>query len=409
MSSPIRGTPNNPSPLISKQPESQFMPTPENPENDAQRGKEILNLLSSPNPQESTTQQKTDIEILNKLAKQLEPTFEYLDLLVQNINHYINQKKAQKKPVEELLQGAVKIEKFFKKKLLDASKEITNPLITNLLQLTAHDVNLFANFGIISTIFNNPKTTKKRQVCQSTWNGTSKSQGIQANLREQKKLISSFFERIEKISEGKIGLYQAVSHKDFLKNLGKLFDQVQRDNSRLSKTLLANRLTLNNQAITPAEGNTKNPFDKTFTAEDFPIKFDPLLFNTILRNIINNALANSPPDSKLNLEINIIQETKKNSKPYLHIKLSNPLVDPRSFAEKNILENLKSGNQISTKKDPTETNGTFLKTLKSLMEQNGGVLKISTSTKDQNLENPEIKKLEFNLELKYPLEKSSGI
>jgi hypothetical protein len=385
------------------------------PVKNADRGRKILELLNLPNLEEPTNPNATDIQILDRLTEQLKPTFEYLDLLVQNINHYINTKKARKNPVEELLKGTVQLERFFKKKLLDASKEITNPLITNLLQLTAHDVNLFANFGRISTIFKNDKIADKRQACENTWKGTSTSQSIQTNLIEQKKLISSFFQRIEKISKGKIGLYQAVSHKDFRENLGKLFDQVQRDNSRLSETLLTNRLTLNDQAITPAEGKTKNPFDITFTKKDFPIKVDPLLLNTILRNIINNAIENSPPDSKLNLEINIVKEETGTEKPYLHIKLSNPLADPRGFTEKRILENLNTGKQTSTKQNPTETNGTFLKTLRSLMQQNDGLLQISTTTKDQtNLSLREkssqtLKTLEFNLELKYPLEKTSGI
>jgi hypothetical protein len=147
-----------------------------------------------------------------------------------------------------------------------------------------------------------------------------------------------------------------------------------------------------------------------FAQKDFPIKLDQVLLNSILRNIINNAIENSPSDSPLNLEINIVNTTDEGKKkPYLHIKLNNLLADPIGFTEKNILEALQASKQVTTKQDPTETNGTFLKTLNSLMQENDGFLKISTTTKDPNRENPEIKKLEFNLELKYPLEKSSGI
>jgi hypothetical protein len=110
------------------------------PVKNADRGRKILELLNLPNLEEPTNPNATDIQILDRLTEQLKPTIEYLDLLVQNINHYINTKKARKNPVEELLKGTVQLERFFKKKLLDASKEITNPLITNLLQLTAHDV-----------------------------------------------------------------------------------------------------------------------------------------------------------------------------------------------------------------------------------------------------------------------------
>ena len=362
--------------------------------NSASKGAEILKqikALSSPNNlttiQEPANHRKTNTDILDKLAEQLKPTFDYLDLLVQNINYYISDKKAQKSPVEELLKGTVALERFFKKKLLDASKEITNPLIAGLLRLTAHDLNLSANFGRIATIFVNPKIKNKRQACENIWKGTSELKGIQAILLEQKKLISSFFERVEKINKNNIGIGQEISRKDFLKNLGKLFDQVQLDHWQLTPSVTT-RLTLNNQAITQLTDETKNPFDQTFTEEVFPIKFDPILLNSILRNIIINAIDNSPTDSKLNLEINIVKETDTDKKkPYLHIKLSNPLADPTGFTKKNILEDLKADKKTSTKKDPTETNGTFLKTLNSLMHQNGGLLKISTITKDRNLEN----------------------
>ena len=137
---------------------------------------------------------------------------------------------------------------------------------------------------------------------------------------------------------------------------------------------------------------TRNPFDQTFTEEVFPIKFDPILLNSILRNIIINAIDNSPTDSKLNLEINIVKKTDTDKKkPYLHIKLSNPIADPTGFTKKNILKDLKTGKKTSTKKDPTETNGTFLKTLRNLMQENGGLLKISTIKKDRNLENSDFK------------------
>ena len=366
--------------------------------NSATKGAEILKqikALSSPNNlttiQEPANHRKTNTEILDKLADQLKPTFDYLDLLAQNISHYINEKKVKSESIQELLKGVVPLEIFFKRKLTETSEEINHPLIAGLLRLTAHDLNLFGNFGRISTIFLNPKIKNKRQACESIWKGTSELKGIQASLLEQKKLISSVFERVEKISKNNIGIGQEISRKDFLKNLGKLFDQVQIDNWQLAPSITT-RLTLNNQAITRSTNETRNPFDQTFTEEVFPIKFDPILLNTILRNIINNALKNSPSNSQLNLEINIVKKTDTDKKkPYLHIKLSNPLADPAGFIKKNILENLKTGKKTSTKKDPTETNGTFLQTLNNLMQKNGGLLKISTTTKDQNLENSDFK------------------
>jgi hypothetical protein len=367
------------------------------PKNNAIQGRTILESLSSPNLEEPNDQNQTDIQILYKLAKQLKPTFDYLDLLVQNINHYVNKKNAQKKPVEELLKGAVQIERFFKKKLLDASERTTNPLITNLLKLTAHDVSLFAKFGRIAIIFKNNQITDKRRVCKQTWDGTSESQGVRTNLIEQKRLISSFFERIEQISQNKTGVSQEISHADFLKNLDKLFNQVQIDNWPLQSPI-SDRLTFKNQAIT----QTENPFDRMFTKDDFPIKLDQVLLNSILRNIINNAIENSPSDSPLNLEIDIVNTTDESKeKPYLHIKLNNLLADSIGFTEKNILEALQASKQVTTKQDPTETNGIFLKTLNSLMQENDGLLTISTNQRtNQDL-------VDFNLELKYPLEKSS--
>ena len=367
------------------------------PKNNAIQGRQILESLSSPNLEEPHDQNQTDIQILYKLAEQLKPTFDYLDLLVQNINHYVNKKNAQKKPVEELLQGAVQIEKFFKKKLLDASERTTNPLITNLLKLTAHDVSLFAKFGRISIIFKNDQITDKQRVCKQTWDGTSESQSVRTNLIEQKRLISSFFERIEQISQNKTGVSQEISHADFLKNLDKLFNQVQIDNWPLQSPI-SDRLTFNNQAIT----QTENPFEQMFAQKDFPIKLDQVLLNSILRNIINNAIENSPSDSPLNLEINIVNTTDEGKKkPYLHIKLNNLLTDSIGFTEKKILEALQANQQVTTKQDPTETNGIFLKTLNSLMQENDGLLTISTNQRtNQDL-------VDFNLELKYPLEKSS--
>jgi hypothetical protein len=124
---------------------------------------------------------------------------------------------------------------------------------------------------------------------------------------------------------------------------------------------------------------------------------------------------------------------------------------------KNILGNLNTGQQITSKENPSETNGTFLRTLRSLMTENGGLLKISTTEKTKNLQritgdysnkainiedlinkvkepihsekigsihnflqkysnlslekkSPEtVQTLEFNLDLKYPLEKTSEI
>ncbi|NBV99516.1 MAG: hypothetical protein EBR67_08435 [Proteobacteria bacterium] len=371
---------------------------PESLKNSATKGAEILQQitkLSSPNNlttiQEPANHRKTNTEILDKLANQLKPTFDYLDLLAQNISHYINEKKVKSESIQELLKGVVPLERFFKRKLIETSEEINHPLIAGLLRLTAHDLNLFSNFSRISTIFLDPKIKNKHQACESIWKGTSELKGIQASLLEQKKLISSVFERVEKISKNNIGIGQEISHKDFLKNLGKLFDQVQIDNWQLAPSITT-RLTLNNQAITRSTNETRNPFDQTFTEEVFPIKFDPILLNTILRNIIINAIDNSPTDSQLNLEINIVKKIDTDKKQsYLHIKLSNPLADPAGFTKKNILKDLKTGKKTSTKKDPTETNGTFLQTLNNLMQKNGGLLKISTTTKDQNLENSDFK------------------
>ena len=401
--------------------------------NSATKGAEILKQiteLSSPNNlttiQEPANHRKTNTEILDKLADQLKPTFDYLDLLAQNISHYINEKKVKSESIQELLKGVVPLEIFFKRKLIETSEEINHPLIAGLLRLTAHDLNLFGNFGRISTIFLNPKIKNKRKVCEEAWNNNQT--GVQKSLLAQKRLLASCFQRVNNLSEGKIGLHEKISRENFLKNLGKLFDQIQIDRWQLAPSITT-RLTLNNQAIVPTENNKQNPFDKSFSTEDFPIILDQELLNTILRNIIINAIDNSPTDSQLNLEINIVKKTDKDKKkPYLHIKLSNPLADPTGFTKKNILKDLKADKKTSTKKDPTETNGTFLKTLGNLMHQNGGLLKISTTTKDQNLENsdfkiripltavPELKEssqtlktLEFNLELKYPLEKTSGI
>lgn len=342
--------------------------------NSNQGAKIIKQIQALSSPSSSTTisepdlEKKTDIEILNKLATQLKPTFDYLDLLVQNFNHYIDEPRVNPQPMKELLTGATPIDQFIKEKLLEASEEINHPFIANLLKLTALDLNLFANFGKISTIFSNTGIRNKKQACQNAWKENQTSPGIQKSLLEQKRLLSSLFQRIENLNEDKIGFCETISRKDFLKNLGKLFDQIHRDNWQLP-ILVAERLTLNNQAIIPAENNRQNSFDKSFLAKDFPIKLDSKLLNTILRNIINNAIENSPPDSKLNLEINIIKETKENnSKPYLHIKLNNPLVNPKEFTEKNILD------------------GTFLKTLRNLMAENGGLLKISTTKKTKSLE-----------------------
>jgi hypothetical protein len=366
--------------------------------NSATKGAEILKqikALSSPNNlrtiQEPASHRKTNTEILDKLADQLKPTFDYLDLLAQNISHYINEKKVKSESIQELLKGVVPLERFFKRRLIKTSEEINHPLIAGLLRLTAHDLNLFGNFGRISTIFLNPKIKNKRQACESIWKGTSELKGIQASLLEQKKLISSVFQRVKNLNEGKIGLHEKISRENFLKNLDKLFDQIQRDRWQLTPSITT-RLTLNNQAIVPTENNKQNPFDKSFSTEDFPIILDQELLNTILRNIIINAIDNSPTDSQLNLEINIVKKTDTNKKkPYLHIKLSNPLADPTGFTKKNILKDLKTGKKTSTKKDPTETNGTFLQTLNSLMQENGGLLKISTIKKDRNLENSDFK------------------
>ena len=60
------------------------------PKKNAIQGRIILESLSSPNLEEPNDQNQTDLQILYKLAEQLKPTFDYLDLLVQNINHYVN-------------------------------------------------------------------------------------------------------------------------------------------------------------------------------------------------------------------------------------------------------------------------------------------------------------------------------
>lgn len=365
-------------------------------ENNVTKGAKILQQiteLSSPNNlttiQEPANHRKTNTEILDKLADQLKPTFDYLDLLAQNISHYINEKKVKSESIQELLKGVVPLEIFFKRKLTETSEEINHPLIAGLLRLTAHDLNLFGNFGRISTIFLDPKTKNKRKACKEAWNNNQT--GVQKSLLAQKRLLASCFQRVNNLSEGKIGLHEKISRENFLKNLGKLFDQIQIDRWQLTPSITT-RLTLNNQAITRSTDETRNPCDQTFAEEVFPIKFDPILLNSILRNIIINAIDNSPTDSQLNLEINIVKKTDAdNKKPYLHIKLSNPLADPAGFTEKNILKDLKTGKQTSTKKDPTETNGTFLQTLNNLMQKNGGLLKISTTTKDQNLENSDFK------------------
>ena len=325
--------------------------------NSATKGAEILEqikALSSPNNlrtiQEPASHRKTNTEILDKLADQLKPTFDYLDLLAQNISHYINEKKVKKvksESIQELLKGVVPLEIFFKRKLIETSEDINHPLIAGLLRLTAHDLNLFGNFGRISTIFLNPKIKNKRKVCEDAWNNNQT--GVQKSLLAQKRLLASCFQRVNNLSEGKIGLHEKISRENFLKNLGKLFDQIQIDRWQLAPSITT-RLTLNNQAITRSTDETRNPFDQTFAEEVFPIKFDPILLNSILRNIIINAIDNSPTDSQLNLEINIVKKTDRDKKkPYLHIKLSNPLGDPAGFTKKNILENLKTGKKTSTK------------------------------------------------------------
>ena len=91
-------------------------------------------------------------------------------------------------------------------------------------------------------------------------------------------------------------------------------------------------------------------------------------------------------------------------KPHLLIKLSNPIRDYQEFQNKDILENIIQGSQISTKQNPSSTNGTFLKTAKEILTANGGDLSVSVLEKDNSN-----KSAEFQVTIKFPLEKSSEI
>jgi hypothetical protein len=137
---------------------------------------------------------------------------------------------------------------------------------------------------------------------------------------------------------------------------------------------------------------SKNNLEKA----DFPIKLDPNLLKAILQNLVDNASENSPKDSMVNFSIGKTGD-------FLNIEIENPIKDVNQFIKGNIGAKLEQGEQVTSKINPSQTNGTFLKTVKALLDGYGGNIKLaypkSTSDKEEL----------FTVRLKYPLEKTSGI
>jgi K+-sensing histidine kinase KdpD len=129
---------------------------------------------------------------------------------------------------------------------------------------------------------------------------------------------------------------------------------------------------------------------------DLPIKLDPNLLKAILQNLVDNASENSPKDSTVNFSIGKTGD-------FLKIEVKNPIKDVTQFIKDNIGAKLEQGEQVTSKINPSQTNGTFLKTVKALLHDSGGNMKLTypKSTSD--------KEALFTVRLNYPLEKTSGI
>jgi K+-sensing histidine kinase KdpD len=129
---------------------------------------------------------------------------------------------------------------------------------------------------------------------------------------------------------------------------------------------------------------------------DFPIKLDPNLLKAILQNLVNNASENSPEDSTVNFSIGKTGD-------FLNIEVKNPIQDVKQFIQGNIGAKLEQGEQVTSKIDPSQTNGTFLKTVKALLQDYGGNIEFAYPKLISD------KKELFTVRLNYPLEKTSGI
>ena len=319
----------------------------------------------------------TDKQVLVRLAEDIKPVFTYMDLLVKNLGEHLKpgQKPAKRSLLsEDLLKGVVEVERFLKDRLTKAAELMENPIAEGLLRLTAHDVNIAPYFQCIRTVLQNEKVANKFSAVKEIWSKAKEP------LHKQKELLESFFQRIENAVNGEIKSTQRLGYKEFLANLGRAVDLISVHHG----AALDKRLTINNASIIPPLGETHNPFDYTFSRSSFPIGLDAETLKVLLRNIVINALENSPKDTKLNLEMEIISTDRRRKdliKPHLLIKLNNPIADYQRFQEKDILENINQGVQISTKKNQSITNGTFLKTVRELLIANGGDLSISVLEK----------------------------
>lgn len=342
---------------------------------------QIKDLSSKPllrNFKDDAMELSADKQVLAQLSEDIKPVFTYMDLLVRNLGEYLKPAQTSRKrsPLsEDLLKGVVEVERFLKARLTQAAELMDNPLAEGLLRLTAHDVLISPHFQRISTALNNPQTKNKFLAVKSIWNS------IKEPLNRQKELLESFFQRIDNVVNGEIKSTQRLSYKEFLVNLGRTVDLIAVQHG----SALDQRLTINNASIIPPLGETHNPFDYTFSKNSFPVTLDAETLKVLLRNIVVNALENSSEQSKLNLEMKVITADgrKKNPiKPHLLIKLSNPIRDYQEFQNKDILENIIQGSQISTKQNPSSTNGTFLKTAKEILTANGGDLSVSVLEKD---------------------------
>ena len=98
--------------------------------------------------------------------------------------------------------------------------------------------------------------------------------------------------------------------------------------------------------------NQENPFET--------VSIDKFFIQDATRNLLENALRGKAEDSKAQLNVEFKEESHSK---FLEITVSNQLADPDKFRELKILEKLNNAEQVTTKANPTATNGTFSKYL----------------------------------------------